>query len=326
MNDVFLSCDWGTSTLRLKLIEASPGDILAEVVTEDGIASVFDQWTKHPEKPDRFKFFQKSLANSIAALEAKYALSCKGMPLIISGMASSSIGMCELPYAPLPVTLSEKALLKQFFPADKAFPHDILLISGLSTGDDVMRGEETELIGLVNGTGIPFEEGVYIFPGTHSKHIKVENNSIVNFHTFMTGELFDVLTSHSTLQASLKKGKKFDKQYHSAFIRGIKVSHEQNFLNGLFKTRTNQLKNILDPYENFYYLSGLIIGMELAAAKGYKAMVVCAGPKFIEPYRLGAEALGLSGKSQFISASEVALLVCKGHKKIYENWKIKDNL
>ena len=325
MNDVFLSCDWGTSTLRLRLIEAKFNRILGEVIIEEGIAKIFDQWASLPERPDRLRFFQKSLVNSIARLEAQHALSCEGLMLIISGMASSSIGMKALPYATVPIQPSEKALSQHFFPADNTFPHDVLLISGLSTKDDVMRGEETELIGLIQETDKIFEERVYIFPGTHSKHIKVKNNRITDFHTFMTGEMFDVLSSRSTLQASLKKPEGFDKAYHEAFVVGIRVSQEQNFLSGLFKTRTNQLLNKLDPYQNFYYLSGLIIGMELAEAKSYEAMIVCAGPKFAELYRLGTEILGLSAKCQFVPASEVATLVCKGHRKIYENLNLKEH-
>lgn len=326
MNDFFLSCDWGTSSLRLRLIEASSGSIEGEVIAGDGIAKVYSQWGRLQEKPDRFGYFQKCLSSSIAKLEARCAVSCEGLILIISGMASSSIGMLEVPYATLPLALSEKALPKQFLPAQAAFPYHTLLISGLRTRDDVMRGEETELIGLARETDYTFEEGVYIFPGTHSKHIEVQNHQIIGFHTFVTGELFDLLTSHSTLKASVDRPEKFDKACQDAFVMGVQASRKYNFLTGLFKTRTNQLLEKLDFYENYYYLSGLITGMELSNAKSYKNMVVCAGAKFVEPYRLGAAVLGLSEKCQFVPVSEVALLVCRGHQKIYENLNIKDHL
>ena len=140
----------------------------------------------------------------------------------------------------------------------------------------------------------------------------------------MTGELFDLFTSHSTLKASLKKPERFGEEYHEAFVRGIRLSQQRNFLSGAFKTRTNQLLGKLDPFQNFYYLSGLIIGLELSDAKEYTDFVICAGPKFIEPYKLGAEELGLSARCRFIPPAEVVQLVCKGHQKIYKNWNFND--
>ena len=325
MNDVFLSCDWGTSTSRLRMVETASGQVMGEVVADEGIARVFGRWNQLPEKVDRLAFFQKSLARYITRLEAECARSCEGLTLVVSGMASSSIGMLELPYAPLPIPLSEKALSRQFLPGGKAFPYDILLISGLSTADDVMRGEETELIGLAGGKNHgcdhSFEEGVYIFPGTHSKHIMVKDRRIVDFHTFMTGELFELLTTHSTLQASVKRPEKFDEACRNALAHGLRESREKNFLTGLFKTRTNQLLNKLDFYENYYYLSGLIMGLELASAKSYESIVICAAAKFVEPYRLGAEVLGLSEKCRFVPAKEVAMLACQGQRKVYQAFK-----
>lgn len=305
-------------------MEAGSGRILGEVISEDGISRVFDEWTRLPERPARLGFFQKRLAESIIKLETQCDIPSEGLTLIVSGMASSSIGMEELPYTPLPITLSEMALPKKFFPADKIFPYNTLLISGLRTDNDVMRGEETELIGLVEGGNNASGDRVYIFPGTHSKHIKVENNRITDFHTFMTGEFFDLFTSHSTLKASLKKPERFSEEYHEAFARGIQFSQERNFLSGAFMTRTNQLLGKLDPFQNFYYLSGLIIGLELSDAKEYTDIVICAASKFIEPYKLGVKELGLSARCQFIPSAEVARLVCKGHQKIYENWNFND--
>ncbi len=323
MNNLFLSCDWGTSTLRLRLLDVNSDKIHGEVITENGIAKSFESWVALEEQPDRFKFFQNFLVQAIARLESECGLSCQGHALIISGMASSSIGMTELPYAKLPLMLNEQVLSRRFFPANDAFPYDTLLISGISSEDDVMRGEETELLGLVSGMRYEFEEGVYIFPGTHSKHIAIKNKEVVGFHTFMTGELFNLLTSRSTLQASVKKPEKFSKAYQDAFIEGVKMSQKQNFLTGLFKTRTNQLLGKLDEHQNFHFLSGLLIGTELSDTIDYKNIIICASAKFSETYRLGAEVLGLLPQCHFVPAAEVALLVCEGHKKIYQNTNFK---
>src|ERR1700748_112792 len=96
----FLSCDWGTSTFRLKLIDAANGEIIASEYSDQGIANIFAQWkaTESAREP----YYLNVLKQQIAAIEKKLNLTLDGVPLIISGMASSSIGILELPYSELP--------------------------------------------------------------------------------------------------------------------------------------------------------------------------------------------------------------------------------
>ena len=99
----FLSCDWGTSTFRIRLVNTSKMEISSEVKTNDGIADTYQQWqaTGRPET-ERMDFYRGKLGEAISRLSEGID---KNMPVIISGMASSGIGLTELPYQEFPFQL-----------------------------------------------------------------------------------------------------------------------------------------------------------------------------------------------------------------------------
>src|SRR6185312_11764655 len=123
--------------------------------------------------------------------------SLQGVPLVISGMATSSIGLREIPHRPMPFALdgSDLRVERVQFESGKFGP--TLLIPGVRTEEDMMRGEEVQVIGA-NARG---EEGdaTIILPGTHSKHVNVERGQAVTLKTFMSGEFFELLARHSIL-------------------------------------------------------------------------------------------------------------------------------
>src|ERR1700760_1317975 len=96
----FLSCDWGTSTFRLRLVDAVKRETCTELRTSDGIAETHQQWlaTGLPES-ERIDFYREKLRNAINRLSEGVV---KNMPVIVSGMASSNIGLTELPYQEFP--------------------------------------------------------------------------------------------------------------------------------------------------------------------------------------------------------------------------------
>ena len=78
----------------------------------------------------------------------------------------------------------------------------VYIAPGVATRDergapDVMRGEETQILGAMKSSGA--HSGLFVLPGTHSKWARVEAGCIVGFETFMTGEVFAVLKEHSVL-------------------------------------------------------------------------------------------------------------------------------
>jgi 2-dehydro-3-deoxygalactonokinase len=190
--DRFLSCDWGTSSFRLRLIKTDKLTVLAEEVNADGIADIYKEWTQSgKDENERLLFYKCCLGKQIVRLEDRVGYALNEMPVLLSGMASSSIGMIELPYKELPFKVDGSDIDHRMIPASAQFSHDLFIISGARTSDDVLRGEETMLIGSEYEDNDM--ERVFIFPGTHSKHIYVHKGVATHFKTYMTGELFNLL-------------------------------------------------------------------------------------------------------------------------------------
>jgi 2-dehydro-3-deoxygalactonokinase len=197
----------------------------------------------------------------------------------------------------------------------------ILLISGVRTDQDVMRGEETQLLGLADrfgngGTG----EFTYIFPGTHSKHIVVKDKKIVHFETYMTGELFSLMASHSILGHSVSFPGDSAAQIAdpAAFGAGVKKAFGSHLLNGLFSVRVNQIRNYLSKEDNYYYLSGLLIGTELKYIRdgNQGRFVLCGGNKIHGLYQLAIFYAGLSDSTTFVPANITENAAAEGQLKI----------
>jgi 2-dehydro-3-deoxygalactonokinase len=258
----FLSCDWGTSSFRLKLVEITSAKVIAEENTNHGIAKVFEAW-KQKGKPEneRFHFYLDIVNQHITSIEQKLNSSLDEFPLVISGMACSSLGMIDLPYKELPFSTDGSDLVTKIIKSDH-FKHGIIIISGAKTNDDAMRGEETQLMGCVKKNDQ--ENQIFIFPGTHSKHVTVKNGKTIDLETFMTGEFFELLSEKSILSASVEKGLDVVEETNmKAFEEGVKESLHSNLLNSAFKLRTNDLFQKFTKRENYYYLSGLLIGTEM---------------------------------------------------------------
>lgn len=304
----FLSCDWGTTNFRLRLVDVNTGSILAEVANGEGIQSTFNKWQSQPEPAvTRAAFYQSIIANAIQNLQAQYGKPLKNLPVVVSGMASSSIGMLELPYKELPVNLLEMNLEHLNMVATENFNHPLLIISGIKSNDDVIRGEETKIAGCFNSN----EDGKHLFiiPGTHTKHAVIEGNYIVSFSTYMTGEIFHLLNAESILKNSIEEVAGFDQQHKKAFASGVTTGKNSNILQSLFTTRTNQLFNKFNKGENYFYLSGLLIGHELKETinEEYESIKLICNKTF-EPYYLAAlEILYPSRTIQTID-SDVALI------------------
>jgi len=261
--DKFLSCDWGTSSFRLRLISAKNLEIIEETTLKQGIADTFKMWNQGPKNGlERLDFYLDIIAKEIRTLEKRIGYSLENFPLIISGMASSTIGMVDLPYKNLPFSTSGKDLEKLVIEASTYPKQNVLIISGVRTENDVIRGEETKLVGCA--ADIDNGAHVFIFPGTHPKHVFVKNKHAFDFKTYMTGEFFDLLSTESILSVSVKKNESFEKDgCLQSFERGVHESRNSNLLHSCFLVRTNQLFRKYSEEENYFYLSGLLIGAEL---------------------------------------------------------------
>jgi len=315
----FISCDWGTSAFRMRLVNADTNFVEAHVRTEQGIASTFKLWQNNKIINDRFSFYRTVLSEHITLLEQQCGYDLNNIAIVISGMASSSIGMTELPYKELPFRIDGADLLSHVIEPSKDFKHKMIIVSGVKSADDVMRGEETMLIGCnAENTG---DEHVFIFPGTHSKHIVVKNGEVHDFKTYMTGEIFDLLRNKSILSTSVEEDNIIGENNSNLnFIDGVMEGAASNLLHSIFYVRTNQLFKKLSGKENYHYLSGLLIGTELKSLlqHEFSAITLVSAEALIVLYLQALNALGVNKNLQQKNADEALI---RGQCSIFMQWK-----
>jgi 2-dehydro-3-deoxygalactonokinase len=279
----FLSCDWGTSAFRLRLVEGASRRVLAASRGEQSIAATFAAWKTAGGQPeDRWSYFSRIVAQHIARIAGETGGTLAGLPLVISGMASSSMGMCELPYARLPLAIDGSGLAVEHVAAREDFSHAVVIISGVRSTDDVMRGEETQLIGAcalgAAQPAAPERPRVFVFPGTHSKHVDVRGAHAVAFLTYMTGEFFELLSAKSVLANSVTPGTDLGTPENLAgFAAGVRAGAAGNVLNAAFHVRTRALLEQAAATANYHYLSGVLIGAELRELAAADAPITLVG-------------------------------------------------
>jgi 2-dehydro-3-deoxygalactonokinase len=187
------------------------------------------------------------------------------LPRLACGMVGSRGGWREMPYLDLPAGATEIGhALGRLTAGDGMVVH---IAPGLRDprGPDVMRGEETQLVGALALRPALAEASSWILPGTHSKWATVYHGAVTGFRTLMTGELFALLQRHSILG----NGTTPAAADPEAFARGVAAargSGAAGALSRLFSARTLMLDGTLAPEAVPDYLSGLLVGEEFRAA------------------------------------------------------------
>lgn len=256
----FLSCDWGTSSFRLRLVDMGTQEVMGEETSALGTAGAYASWQR--AGTERLSYYNGIINDHIQQMERDLGRSLTGVPVVISGMASSTIGMMEVPYKQVPFLTDGSDLEIRVMGPGEIFSRKTIIISGARTEVDVMRGEETKLVGC--HAGASQQDRLYILPGTHPKHVTVQENVVTGFSTYMTGEYFDLLSNKSILAVSVEAGGNLgDENNERSFRHGVKDSSRYNLLHGSFLVRTNELFKKYTKQENYFYLSGLVIGSEL---------------------------------------------------------------
>ena len=309
---MIISCDWGTSSFRMRLVDnpsagSAPPTIRSSLHRPTGIATTFSDWQRSGlPGMQRINFYRAILQGAIDDLQRQSGHDLRGLPVILSGMASSSIGMLDLPYHPLPFSVTGEDLQPAILPATADFPQAIVLMPGIRSENDVMRGEETQLIGChVDDDATR----LFIFPGTHSKHIGVIRGEVVNFQTFMTGEFFALLSRHSILSASVEDS---GNSRSPAFFAGVDAAKRSGLLNSAFSVRTNQLFAKWSKPDNYQYLSGLLIAEELKGLTE-KSLTLVAGEPLLGSYQVALRRLGFN----YLTIDADQALV-QGHYRLFE--------
>ncbi|OPA98604.1 2-dehydro-3-deoxygalactonokinase [Pseudomonas synxantha] len=275
MQAQLIALDWGTSSLRAYKL-GSAGVVLEQRAQAWGIMHL-------PSEPrdingihctDGFELAFDSACGDW--LDAQPEL-----PVIACGMVGSAQGWSEAAYCATPVDVASLGLalhrVRSLRGVDVHIVPGVIEQAGLP---NVMRGEETQVLGVLQGLGAQVLIGL---PGSHSKWVEVSEGRITHFDTFMTGELFAVLSKHSILGRTQQPSEQFQAE---AFDRGVHVALSKDgrrgVLSTLFSARTLGLAAELAPNQQPDYLSGLLIGHELAglhdSAKTKPIILVGAAP------------------------------------------------
>ncbi|MBY5902311.1 2-dehydro-3-deoxygalactonokinase [Rhizobium leguminosarum] len=263
-NPAYVAVDWGTSSFRLWLM-GRDGTVLAERRSGEGMTSAAKTG------------FSAVLTGHLTAIEAP-----ENLPVIICGMAGARQGWVEAGYIDVPTPLASILTGAVSVPGES---RDIRILPGLAQRDmatpDVMRGEETQLLGAL-GRASSGAQAVCM-PGTHSKWVHVTDSKVTGFSTFMTGELFDVISKHTILSHAVAGAAEqpadaaaFEAAVSAAFARPALAS------NLLFTARSGQLLHGISAAAAQARLSGTLIGLEIAgalqdAANGTDITLVASG-------------------------------------------------
>ncbi len=268
--------DWGTSSFRLWLLDPA-GNVLAERRSDEGMLVASGQGSG--------RGFGPILEGHLGALAAP-----ANLPVIVCGMAGARQGWVEAPYVTLPAGLD--AILAGAVPVPVQGARDVRILPGLAQRDagapDVIRGEETQLAGIVP----LFSSGRHLIcmPGTHSKWVLAADGIVSGFRTWLTGELFSVLSKQSILRHSLGEHPAPARPDDPVFLARCEEALAQGGDLGpsLFRIRAASLLQETGPEASSAALSGLLIGAEIASARrvfdpagknlGKEVILVASGP------------------------------------------------
>lgn len=296
-SDRLVLADWGTSNLRLWVLDAA-GQVCAHAASPDGADGL---------KPTDYAPLLRARLHAMGLAESK------ALPVIVCGMAGAWRGWREAGYVAAPAFPS--ACLHAASAFTEAGLH-VRILPGLACEDaarpDVMRGEETQLLGFLASE--PAFSGLLCLPGTHNKWVQLQAGRVMRFHTAMTGELFALLARHSVLRHVIGDAAGFAPD-HPAFAAGVEaaLAHPARWPLALFPIRAAGLLAGEKGAAAAARLSGLLIGAELAAALDGEAaqeLVLLASGKLATLYaqaiartkracrQLDAEPLTLAGLEQ----------------------------
>lgn len=276
----YVAVDWGTSSFRLWLI-GKDDSVLAESRGNEGMTTAAKTG------------FAEVLASHLGKVNAP-----ENLPVIICGMAGAKQGWVEAGYVDVPASLSS-ILTGAVSVPDQS--RDVRILPGLAQRDparpDVMRGEETQLLGALGPQSTGSQ--AVCMPGTHSKWVHVKNGRVTGFSSFMTGELFDAISKHTILSHAIA-GADQSPADEAAFESAVKTAYDRPAMatNLFFTARSGQLLHGLTAAAAQAKISGTLIGLEIAGAMsdagtGVDVTLVAAG-RLQGLYEAAFKALSLS--------------------------------
>lgn len=271
-----VALDWGTSSFRARLVAAS-GEVIQTISNNEGILASNGQFDEVLERN----------LNQLNGYE-------QGMPVVMSGMIGSRNGWYEAAYTQLPC--DAKSLSKGLEVVSLNTSHNIYIIPGLmKSGEvsDVIRGEETEIIGAIEHLNLT--SASMIIPGTHSKVVDIEQGKIVDFKTYLTGELFHAICKSTILGSFGNEVNTSSPWFKQGVIKGLNTQHGGELLNLLFTARSRVLVSDMPASESATFISGLLIGSEIGASDYRRGTVwIMGNGKLPQAYQSALNVAGIT--------------------------------
>lgn len=243
----WIAVDWGTSQLRVWIF-GKDNRVLDKMSSPKGMGAL---------SPEEFE-------PALLELIKRHLPQDRVVPVVACGMVGAKQGWLDVPYLITPSAPHREVKFKK---AKSHNPNiEVFILPGMcqTKPSDVMRGEETQIAGFLAGQ--PDFSGVLCMPGTHSKWVKITENIVASFQTIMTGELFASISKQTILRFSVEEG-----WVQQAFEMGVDevLNAPESLLGKLFSIRANDILKGAKKTENYSYLSGLLIGSEIAGTKDY---------------------------------------------------------
>ncbi|MDR9828010.1 2-dehydro-3-deoxygalactonokinase [Vibrio sp. FNV 38] len=288
----WLMIDWGTTNFRAFAMNQR-GQEIDRIEKDIGLLSIA----------------KGQFSNELKAVLRDWIPSYHHLPVFMAGMVGSQQGWYDVPYMITPARIGDVA--RNSYEFDLEWGAKATIYPGVkhmhSLGQyDVMRGEEVQLIGAQSL--IDKDSFHAVLPGTHSKYANVQNGAIQSFSTYMTGEMYSVISKHTILGKGLVPVQESPNSV--AFLKGVEESNVEGLTNQLFMARTHRLFKQLENDDVLDYLSGLLIGHEV---KSIVSMIHCrkeplnliGNYKLSKKYELALNSLGfisqvLDGEECFI--------------------------
>ena len=271
----WIAVDWGSSNLRVWALDKRY-QILDSLSSSDGMLSL--------ETGEFEPLLSEQISNWIA--------DDVNIPVLCCGMVGAKQGWLEAPYATVPYNLMQETDSVKVVCSDNRL--DVRILGGLKQNNpaDVMRGEETQIRGFLSV--FSDFDGIVCLPGTHTKWVHVSAGEVVSFRTFISGELFALMSEYSVLKHSVNSDGWIDQEFKSAVSESI--SNPQKIFSDFFKLRADDLLNKVAKSVLRSRLSGYIIGAELAGAKPYwlgQNVVILADNNLSKTYKAALEGQGI---------------------------------
>ncbi|BAT58932.1 2-keto-3-deoxy-galactonokinase [Variibacter gotjawalensis] len=293
MDVAWIAVDWGTSNVRAWGI-APNGDAAFGVSSDQGMSRL--------ARADYPAVLGELLTSEID-------IDGDLLDVVICGMAGARQGWCEAPYLETPARLDDllQYAVTPDMPPSRLRPRILPGVCQRGGNDDVMRGEETQLLGLIALD--PKFEGIVCMPGTHAKWVELRDRQIKRFATAITGELFEVLSVHSVLRHSLGGEIKEDER-QAGTLEGLQrgIEAPEKLTSTLFRTRAGALLSGHSPSWCAGYLSGLLIGADIGGQRdwiGNAEIPLIGGATLSRTYQAGLEMIG--ARSRVVDATEATL-------------------